>query len=229
MVLQLALAALLAATPRSPSRAQERTGARAPFSADERARLAKGELVTRPVEERRGALRLIGGHAWQVVDAPPDGVWRAMLETKFYPRMLPAVSGATLVSKDESLRRVKISHKLGPLGVSYRLAFKLDPARRDMTFKLNDALDSGMQASWGFITAHAYGNKTLIAYGVMADPGDGLLVGIARRVMHTWLLRVPWTMKRFLEGPTGSGLYGYRAQRACEREGNDPHTCAPKQ
>lgn len=230
VVLHLALGALLTAASAAPCAAQDapaRSGARAPFSADERARLAKGELVTRPAEERRGTLRLIGGQSWQVIDAPPAGVWRAMMETKYYARMLPAVSSASLVSKDAALRRVKIAHKMGPLGVSYRLAFKPDPARRDMTFKLNDPLDSGMRAAWGFITAHPYGNKTLIAYGVMADPGEGLLVGLARRVMHTWLLRVPWTMKRFLEGETGRSLYGHRAQRACEKDGNDPHTCAP--
>ena len=113
VVLHLALvsvtAAGLGAALAAPCHAQEagarggsRGAARAPFSADERARLAKGELVTRPVEERRGALRLIGGNAWQYAPAARR-VWRAMLETKYYPRMLPATSGASLVSNDEAL------------------------------------------------------------------------------------------------------------------------------
>ena len=204
--LQLALLGLLVVGVAAPCRAQAK-----PFSTEERAQLAKGELVTRPVQERRGSLRLIGGSSWQVIDATPAAVWRAMLDTKNYPHMLPGVSGATLVSEQQDLRRVRISHKLGPLGASYRLAFKLDPERRDISFKLNDRLDSGMRAAWGFITVHPHGaRRALVSYGVMADPGEGLIVGLARRLIHTWLLRVPRTLMRFVEGPTGRKLYGSR-------------------
>ena len=222
--LQLALLGLLVLGLAAPSRAQS-----APLSKEERALLAKGELVTRPVEERRGTLRLIGGSSWQVIDAPEAVVWRAMLDTKNYPHMLPAVSGAALVSDRDNLRRVRISHKLGPLGVSYRLAYKVDPERHDMAFKLNDPLDSGMRAAWGFITVQAHGaRRSLVSYGVMADPGEGLLVGIARRLIHTWLLRVPFTLKRFVESETGRKLYGSRPSRVCGHlDGGKPQQCAP--
>lgn len=204
-------------------------GDRKPFSADERARLARGELVTRRVTEKRGSLRLIGGSSWQLIDAPPEALYRALLETRFYPRMLPAVSGAKLISAEPTQRRVRIDHKKGPLGVSYRLALTLDPVRRDITFKLNDRLDSGMRAAWGFLTVHPYGaSQSLLAYGVMADPGDGLLVSIVRGMIHDWLMKVPWQVKRFVEGPTGRALYASGAGRGCRNvDGGQPQKCAP--
>ena len=183
--------------------------ARKPFTSDERARLLAGELVTRPVTEQRFALRLIGGSSWQIIDAPPDSVFRALRDTRNYPRMLPAVSGAELVSEHADLRRVRIDHKKGPIGISYRLALRVDPRRRDVGFKLNDAMNSGARAAWGFLTVHAHGKgQTLLAYGVMADPGDGLIVGLARGVIQEWLLRVPEQIRKFVESPKGRVLYG---------------------
>jgi len=189
-----------------PARAQE--VARKPFTPDEKARLSAGKLVTRPVTETRGDLRLIGGASWQIIDAPPEIVFRALLDTKNYPHSLPTVSAASVVSDSKTMRRVRFEHKRGPFGIAYRLALTVDPERRDVTFKLNDRLESGMRAVWGFMAATPYGaNRTLLSYGVMADPGDGLIVGIVRGVIHEWMLRVPMQVKKYVESPYGRRLY----------------------
>jgi hypothetical protein len=179
-----------------------------PFSEAEKKQLAAGQLVTRRVEEEKNGLRLIGGSSWQLIKASPDVVFRALLDTPRYDRMLPTVSRAQLISQAPTLRRVKLEHKKGPLGVSYRLALMLDPARRDITFKLNDALESGIRAAWGYMTVSAWGDKSLLSYGVMADPGDGLIVGLVRGVIQDWLLRVPEQTKKHIESTTGRMLYG---------------------
>ncbi|MDB4972827.1 MAG: hypothetical protein JWN48_1168 [Myxococcaceae bacterium] len=183
--------------------------ARKPFSAEERKRLVAGQLVTRPVSERRGDLRLIGGSAWQIIKAPPDAVFRALLDTNSYPKLLPTVSSASLVSEALTQRRVKLEHKRGPLGISYRLALTIDAARRDINFKLNDKLDSGMRAAWGYFAVTPYGeSQSLLSYGIMADPGDGLIVGIVRGVIHEWMLKVPAQVRRHVESARGRQLYG---------------------
>jgi hypothetical protein len=181
-----------------------------PFSEAEKKQLAAGELVTRRVEEEKNGLRLIGGSSWQLIKAPPDTVFRALLDTPRYDKMLPTVSRAQLISQAPTLRRVKIEHKKGPLGISYRMALMLDPARRDITFKLNDPLQSGIRAAWGYLTISAWGDSSLISYGVMADPGDGLIVGLVRSVIQDWLLRVPQQTKKHIESPAGRALYGKR-------------------
>ncbi|HEX5660949.1 MAG TPA: hypothetical protein VFX59_27340 [Polyangiales bacterium] len=179
-----------------------------PFSEAEKKQLAAGQLVTRRVEEEKNGLRLIGGSSWQLIKASPDVVFRALLDTPRYDKMLPTVSRAQLISQAPALRRVKLEHKKGPLGIAYRLALIIDPARRDITFKLNDALNSGMRAAWGYLTVSAWGDKSLLSYGVMADPGDGLIVGLVRSVIQDWLLRVPEQTKKHIESKAGRTLYG---------------------
>jgi hypothetical protein len=38
-----------------------------------------------------------------------------------------------------------------------------------------------------------------MAFGVMADLGRGILAAVARSVVQSWMLRVPQTVKHFLE------------------------------
>ena len=61
------------------------------FTAAERKRLAAGGLVERRVVKRKGGLDLMGGTSWQVIKAPPDVIWEALLDTQYYPRMMPRV------------------------------------------------------------------------------------------------------------------------------------------
>jgi hypothetical protein len=51
------------------------------------------------------------------------------------------------------------------------------------------------------------GGKTLLAYGVMADIGNGLGSMLLRGSVHEWMMKVPWMVKRFIEG-SGRYLYG---------------------
>lgn len=184
------------------------SAARNPFSQEEHARLAAGELVTRPVSERRGDLRLIGGSSWQVIKAPPEAVFRALLDTRHYDRSLPTVSGASLVSDHEDVRRVRIEHKKGPLGIAYRLALQIDAQQRDITFKLNDPLNSGLHAAWGFFSVRPYGaGESLLSYGIMADPGEGLIVGLVRSVIQEWILKAPAQVRKFVESSAAKALY----------------------
>jgi ribosome-associated toxin RatA of RatAB toxin-antitoxin module len=201
--------------------------ARRPFSSDEKARLAAGKLVTRPVTEQRSSLRLIGGSSWQIIKAPPELVFRALLDTHNYPHSLPTVTRASVVSDNKTMRRVRLEHRKGPVGMAYRLALTIDYERRDVNFKLNDRLESGMRAAWGFLAVTPYGsNQTLLSYGVMLDPGDGLLVGLVRGMIHEWALKVPSQMKKFIESPYGRRLYPLPAPSA---PALDAGQAAPKQ
>ena len=74
--------------------AQSRASAERPFTSAERARLDRGDLVVRETHRQRGSLRLVGGASWQVVDMPPEAVWRALLDTPAYTHMIPLLSRA---------------------------------------------------------------------------------------------------------------------------------------
>ena len=64
-----------------------------------------------------------------------------------------------------------------------------------------------IDAAWGFYTVRPYkGGRTLLAYGVMADLGDGLLRRLMRDSVHEWMLKVPWMVKQFVEN-SGRWIY----------------------
>ncbi|MDH5672949.1 MAG: SRPBCC family protein [Myxococcales bacterium] len=193
---------LAAATPIA------RAGGEGGLSPTELARLQKGELVQRPVREQRGDMELMGGSSYQVIDARPEIVWQALLDTSHYDRMLPQLAEARVLSEQGDARKVFMRHTTaGLVDTSYYLDLKLDHAQRDLAFRVDESKDNGIRAAWGFYTVRPHpGGKSLLAYAVMADIGQGLGVAVVRGTVHTWMLKVPWMVKRFVEG-SGRHIY----------------------
>ena len=184
------------------------------LSQEERASLDKGALVQRPRVERRGSLDLMGGTSYQVIDAPLKVVWNALLDTDHYHRMMPRVLEAKVVgdgsqvSSDSRERTVFMRQGAGPFERAYYLNVRVYPDRGDITFSVDERRPHNVRAAWGFYTVRPYadGTKTLLAYGVMADLDVGGIGVFVRDDMHDWLLKVPWTVKRFVEG-SGRWIY----------------------
>ena len=190
--------------------------AAAELSSEELSKLERGELVVRASSERRGKLRLIGGTAFQVVSAPPEVVWQALLDTPHYRRMLPELQSAQLVRETATgstlTRLVTLTHGRGPAVASYTLAMQIDPKKRDIAFRMDESRPHDIRAAWGFYTVRPHGEgRSLLVFGVRADPGDGLFKTVLRPSVQEWALRVPWMVKRFVEG---SGRYIYKADPA---------------
>jgi len=178
------------------------------FTAQEEQLLRAGKLVARAKSEARGNLRLIGGTSWQLIDAPPESVFRALLDTSRYYRMMPAVTGSTLLAEQPGYRKVRLEHKKGPLMVSYNLGTHVYPERKDITFLLEEAPSGLPRAAWGFFSVRPFGAKqTLLAYGVMADPGDGLVLSLVRSAVQEWMLAVPRQVKWYVESREGRSRY----------------------
>ena len=179
------------------------------LSQEERASLDRGALVQRPMVERRGSLELMGGTSYQVIDAPVKVVWSALLDTNYYHRMMPRVLEARVVEDDAQHRVVYMRQGAGPFERRYYLNVRLYPERGDITFSVDGRRPHNLNAAWGFYTVRPYagGTKTLLAYGVMADLDVGGIGALIRSDVHDWLLKVPWTVKRFVEG---SGRYIYK-------------------
>jgi hypothetical protein len=189
-----------------------KSGQDAPFSSDELALLREGKLVKRAAKENRGSLQLMGGTSWQLIGARPEVVFRALLDTTKYKHMLPAVTNSTLVNEAPGTRVVRLEHKKGPVGVTYDVRARYYPERGDITFLLERAPKGAPRAAWGFFSVRPYGRDlTLLSYGVMADPGDGILVGLLRGVVHDWILQVPRQVKKYVESSWGRARYAETA------------------
>jgi hypothetical protein len=184
------------------------TGNNRDFSSAERASLEAGGLVSRPMSERRGSLDLLGGTSYQLINAPLRVVWSALLDTQYYHRMMPRVLEARLVSAQASQRTVFMRQGAGPFERNYYLTVNIREERGDITFSVDERRPHDLRAAWGFYNVRPYadGTKTLLAYGVMADLDVGALGGLVKGDVHEWLLKVPWTVKRFVEG-SGRWIY----------------------
>lgn len=186
----------------------------ADLTPEELSQLERGQLVVRESSERRGELRLIGGTAFQIVSASPEVVWQALLDTQYYRRMLPELQSAQVVremAKAEGMQRiVTMTHGRGPAVASYSLTMQTNPKKRDITFRLDESRPHDIRAAWGFYTVRPHSKgRSLLVFGVLADPGDGLFKTVLRPAVQEWALRVPWMVKRFVEG---SGRYIYNAK-----------------
>jgi hypothetical protein len=208
----LSLCAIGAAASGLPRPARAGTDTQPQLSAAELQRLGEGELVERRLFREQGELRLMGGTSWQVIDAVPEVVWQALLDTPYYDRMLPQVAEARVITDAGRNRTLFVRHGRGLLQTSYYLDVQLDHQRRDMSFRVDTSRPHGIRAAWGFYAVRSYAEgKTLLVYGVMADIGDGLGTMLLRGSVHEWMMKVPWMVKRFVEG---SGRYLYSKQPA---------------
>lgn len=166
----------------------------------ERGRLDRGELVTRPMTQQRGELKLIGGTAWQVVDLPVAAVWRGVQDTARYERMLPAVQKARRVDGSDQAQTIYIEHE-DAAEAHYHVNLTFNEAARNVFFKLDRSHVGSLRAAWGFLRIREWDDgQTLITFGVMADVGTGVVSGVVRPVVHEWMLKVPRTFKEYIEG-----------------------------
>jgi hypothetical protein len=177
------------------------------FSREEREKLAKEELVVRRIAQRRGPFNLVGGNSWQVIAAPPEMVWRALLDTYYYRRTLPAVLEANLVKDTGNQRVVFLRQGSRFIQITDYLRLSIRADRKEMDFCIDERLPHSIKAGWDFFAVRTYGKaKTVLAYGVMVDVGDNLVAELMRGTTREWMLKVPSLVKRFVEG-RGRWLY----------------------
>jgi hypothetical protein len=192
---------------RQNGKAFAQTTASRDFTAQEKDRLEKGELVVRPVTQRRGQWNLMGGSSWQVINSSPEIVWRSLLDFRHYRRVLPRILDARIVTKKPNQELLYIEQGTSIFQVSYYLRLAINSDRKDINFSVDEERPHTLKGGWGFYAVRPYGNnKTILAYGVMADLGDGIFISLIRDSVHEWMLKVPCLIKRFVEG-SGRNIY----------------------
>jgi hypothetical protein len=174
------------------------------FSSQEEALLRAGKLVVRPEQRTIRGAHLLGGLSWQVINAPPATVWRALSDVRGYSHFLPAVEEAQLVESVGSTQSVFILHRLGFITASYRVRVVHDAAHGRIRFRLDRDHPTSIRDAWGELRVTPYPNhKSVVSLAIMADLGEGLVVGLVRANVHEWMLRVPEQLKRFVEARRG--------------------------
>jgi len=172
------------------------------FTDDELRRLDEGELLTRTRTIDLQAGSLIGGTAMQVVDAHPDAVWRAVQDTPHYIHLLPEVDEARLVQRGRRNRLVYFRHSRGPLSASYHVQVVFDNSERTARFRVDRSRPHTLRQGHGVLTVQPWaGGRSVILWTILADVGGGMLSGLVRPQIHESMLRVPETIRQYVEGP----------------------------
>lgn len=176
---------------------------RRPLTSSEQARLDRGSIVVRATSERRGPLRLFGGTSYIVADMSVGDAWASITDdSSQYRHMLPQVHSATEVSRDGNNERlIRFTHEVGPVSAEYTLRFQYNASTKTVMFRLDPSRPHDIRAAWGFFRLRSHGNgKTLVSFGAMIDVGSGLISGALQARLHEWVLKIPWTFKRHVEG-----------------------------
>jgi len=172
------------------------------FTADERARLERGQLVSRPTERRRGQSVLVGGVSWLRVTASADSLWRIARDPGAYAHILPAAEEARVVARGESGVIVRIRHRYGLVGAAYHASLRFDDSAHMLSFSLDRTRPHDIRQGYGFMMITRVDDTHAdVTWGAMADVGSDVVAGMLRPLMQEWMLRVPeclrgWALHR---------------------------------
>jgi hypothetical protein len=87
----------------------------------------------------------------------------------------------------------------------------LEPDRGALVFRVDHSKAHDIRAGWGFIRVRPYQeDRTLVSFGALVDIGDGMFVSIVRPAVRRDLLRIPYFLKRHLEGGEVASNVGRR-------------------
>ena len=177
--------------------AQERPSG---FTREERARLDQGELVMRPhVPDEREPW--MGGTSFQIVDRSVAEVWRALEDLPSYRYMLPGTSLTRDDGLDRGARVLYVEQAQFGVSASYSLRLRHDAVARRVSFELDHDRPHDVEDARGFFEIRSYQRtRTVVTWALRVVLGMGAMEPMVRGLVEPWLLRVPETAKRYLEG-----------------------------
>lgn len=170
------------------------------FSRRELEQLGRGKLVSRPLRNARSSQ--VGGTSWILVNADVDTVWRALTDFSAYPRFVPSGRHARIIQRNGDVRIVGMEQESGLIAVSYALRTVLDPAKREIRFRIDRRRAHDVRDGWGFFRLEQRDDgRTLVSYGAVLEPGGAILAAIMGDALRDHVLSIPRRLKRWVEGP----------------------------
>ncbi|MCB9594629.1 MAG: SRPBCC family protein [Sandaracinaceae bacterium] len=169
------------------------------FSPAERRQLLAGELVRRDGGRTEGRSRLFGGTSWIRVRAPIDRVWRTLRDTRVYPRLIPSLERVRVVERTEDGAVLQMHHSMGIATADYYTRMSFDDAEHTVRFELDRSRPSELRSGRGFMTLTAYRGETIVAWGMLADVGAGMIQQLFGPFLNDWMLKPPRCLRDELE------------------------------
>jgi ribosome-associated toxin RatA of RatAB toxin-antitoxin module len=134
-----------------------------------RRRLAAGEVVVTEALPPGASKMAHGGTAMAILHAPPEQVWRVIVDYRGHPRYYPRVTSADVVESDEQHAIVHYHVSVGPFSFSFYMDKYPDPLRRRVEWRLADGRPHGLflenSGYWQVDPAGA-GDASLVTYAI---------------------------------------------------------------
>jgi hypothetical protein len=175
------------------------------LSADENARLMRGETITREETLERGEdHRYVGGVTYTVVDASADEIATLLEDVAAYKQILPRTKRARIVGVDGSDFFVELRQGNAIAEAAYTIRVRRDPAKREVRFWLDPSRPHGIDDAWGFFRYEPLAQVTpgvprvLLTYGVLVDLGPGIVRDLFEERLRALMLSVPQRVREYV-------------------------------
>ncbi|MDI1450625.1 SRPBCC family protein [Polyangium sp. 6x1] len=196
----LAFVAVLCALVLAPRAARAQAGA---FTADEKARLARGEVVRRVFDVELPQGDFIGGLGYVIIAARPTEVMTVLLNPGSYRHIFPLTREARLVGRkgDDFF----LTLRQGGANVSGEYTVR---ARREtpslVRFWMDPTRPHDIGDCWGFFRVDpAEGGKTLLTYGALLHLEFGVIKLLFQEKIRSYALQTPELLRRHVEDRRG--------------------------
>lgn len=107
------------------------------LSADQRNRLAAGEVVVLDTLPPGASTSAGGGTALGLLRAAPERVWPVLVDYRGHPRYYPRVVSAELIEADAKQALVRYEVGVGPFSFGFHMIKYPDPVRRRIEWHLD--------------------------------------------------------------------------------------------
>lgn len=137
------------------------------LSADQRDRLAAGEVVVLDALPPGASPSAGGGTAVGRVRAAPERVWPVLVDYRGHPRYYPRVVNAELVEADARHALVRYEVGVGPFSFGFHMMKYPDPARRRIEWHLDpDHPNNFFRENTGYWQVDPAEGGSLVTYAI---------------------------------------------------------------
>ncbi len=169
------------------------------FTVEERGLLLRGELVRRDLSRLEGGRMLYGGASWQRVEAPIEDVWEVAIDPAALTQLIPSLDGARVVSSHDGERLVEMHHSYGIAETRYHIVMRFDPSDHALRFQLDPSRPHDIRSGYGHMRLTRYRGGTIVEWGMLVDPGAGVVMDLFGPMLGEWLLLPPRCMRDAVE------------------------------
>jgi len=145
-------------------------------SADERQRLARGEVVYRVGAPPRDGAVVAGARgavAFVRVPTGPEPIWSILTQPRRYPDIFSGLRSVEVLEESETAWLVRTEGKFGPFDFHYHTRYRLQPDHRSMSWRLDPTRDNDVfDDNWGWWQLVPEEGGTLVVYAMGSVPSS---------------------------------------------------------